>query len=99
MTSVSDEDINKRIAEFMGDDRLIPVNIGELNEEQVKHYLKYVHSFDSLIPVLRKMLKEKIIIFWFDLPGVFERIINVIKLDKSPSRVLALAIYEVLEER
>lgn len=52
---MTDFEVYKIIAEFMGSKDPIPSNLDELSENQIKKYLSYVHSLDALLPVWEKL--------------------------------------------
>jgi len=54
------EEINKKLAEFMGNKIAIPSNLHELSERQLTIYLPFSHSLDALIPVWKKLGVTKV---------------------------------------
>ena len=49
------EEANKIIAEYMGENLIVPVNINELSGSQKKIYQPYIYSLDALVPVWEKL--------------------------------------------
>ena len=103
MTNPTDEQINKRIAEFMGRELVKRGSYWFLVNQVESTELDYVYtiSLDALVPVVEK-LNRKILAdydecgkdwcFRFYKPSTYGA-------NKSPARALAEAIYYVLEER
>lgn len=56
---MNDNEVNKVIAEFMGNLNAVPVNINELSDRQKKIFLPYSHSLDALVPVWEKLRTNK----------------------------------------
>ena len=110
---LTEEQINRKIAQFMGSEIAIPINIDQMKGRQRKMYLPYTNSLDALVPVVEKLEKVTEIGFdkcadgtWlcnlFDPPhdsmcGFHEWGSVAHAYGKSPSMALATAIYHVLE--
>lgn len=96
LNKISDEDINKALAEFMG------LKVTESDKGGAWYVengyfgkVNYTDSLDDSIPAVKKMYKlsgsrEMLEIFTFNIFKAFRD-------NKSPSRALALACYEVIK--
>ena len=98
---MSDEEINKTIAEFMeySDKTLKHIESGEYH--LVDWHDPFTESLDALVPVVEKLGKPISLNYetsqceWF----VSDLRIGYLSNKKSPAKALALACYKVIKER
>jgi hypothetical protein len=93
------EEINIKLAEFMGNKIAIPSNLHELSERQLTIYLPFSHSLDALVPVWQKLVNksERKGIMW-DLSNSLDYPIMYPSDLTTPQEAAALATYYAVME-